>query len=188
MYCAGAWGVINILTDQYPDETRWTLSRITTTGGASINEIVLEGDPDSSETLFTNEVCLDGGDYVFVIYDDACDGIFSPGYYEVIVEGKIVARNGAFYNFLETISFSVPFTATVPKTADPNAKPCEDTHDGCKGWASLGECEHNPDYMLMHCPISCDSCPEPERELLGTIAKYGKAQKVQGEDSSKPSK
>lgn len=81
--------------------------------------------------------------------------------------------------------------ATVPKTADPNAKPCEDTHDGCKGWASLGECEQNPDYMLMHCPISCDSCPEPldlsteERELLGTVAKYGKAQKVQGEDSSK---
>jgi len=110
MYCAGAWGVISILTDQFPTETRWTLSRVTTRGGASTNETVLEGNPDSSETLFTNETCLDDGNYIFVICDDYSDGISSPGYYEITVGRKIVARSGAFSGAEETILFSVPFT------------------------------------------------------------------------------
>jgi len=108
LYCAGAYGVISILTDKDPTETRWTLSRVTT--GSLTKEIVLEGDPDSSFKLFTNVTCLDDGDYVFIIYDDYGDGICCAGYYEITVGGKIVARGGAEFGAEETIEFSVPFT------------------------------------------------------------------------------
>src|SRR6056300_321953 len=37
---------------------------------------------------------------------------------------------------------------------------CEDKEQECGHWASLGECEKNPNYMLVNCPVSCDSCPK----------------------------
>ena len=33
---------------------------------------------------------------------------------------------------------------------------CEDNHVSCEAWASQGECEKNPDYMLANCKKSCD--------------------------------
>ena len=36
---------------------------------------------------------------------------------------------------------------------------CEDNNGSCEFWASLGECDRNPDYMLSFCARSCDSCP-----------------------------
>lgn len=39
--------------------------------------------------------------------------------------------------------------------------------------------------MLVNCPISCDSCPEPldlsteQEDLLDAVAKYGKPQRVE---------
>eukprot|EP00584_Thalassiosira_punctigera_P024711 CAMPEP_0172554422 /NCGR_PEP_ID=MMETSP1067-20121228/54494_1 /TAXON_ID=265564 ORGANISM="Thalassiosira punctigera, Strain Tpunct2005C2" /NCGR_SAMPLE_ID=MMETSP1067 /ASSEMBLY_ACC=CAM_ASM_000444 /LENGTH=492 /DNA_ID=CAMNT_0013342791 /DNA_START=82 /DNA_END=1560 /DNA_ORIENTATION=- len=68
---------------------------------------------------------------------------------------------------------------------------CEDKEPDCPGWARLGECENNPNYMLGHCPISCDSCPEAtsfsddEEELLDAVEKYGKPQRVEGVDAPK---
>jgi len=62
---------------------------------------------------------------------------------------------------------------------------CEDKEMECKHWASMGECENNPKYMLFYCPISCDSCPEPldlskeEEDLLDAVANYGVPQKVE---------
>ena len=63
---------------------------------------------------------------------------------------------------------------------------CEDKEEKCGHWASLGECEKNPKYMLVNCAVSCDSCPEQrvisaeERELLAEVAKYGEKQRVEG--------
>ncbi|KAL7460273.1 hypothetical protein ACHAXS_000736 [Conticribra weissflogii] len=68
---------------------------------------------------------------------------------------------------------------------------CVDTNPSCRSWASVGECDNNPNYMLIYCPISCDSCPEKydrsleEEELLKKVAKFGKPQKVEGQDSPK---
>ncbi len=35
---------------------------------------------------------------------------------------------------------------------------CMDNNDHCKGWAELGECQKNPDWMLPNCKESCDQC------------------------------
>ena len=35
---------------------------------------------------------------------------------------------------------------------------CNDEHDSCEMWASVGECNNNPNYMLRSCRKSFDSC------------------------------
>ena len=35
---------------------------------------------------------------------------------------------------------------------------CTDDDENCSGWADVGECEINPDYMMDHCRLSCDIC------------------------------
>ncbi|KAI8505489.1 hypothetical protein Bbelb_166780, partial [Branchiostoma belcheri] len=35
---------------------------------------------------------------------------------------------------------------------------CQDNHDSCSYWAGIGECQNNPDYMLVNCRDSCDIC------------------------------
>ena len=35
---------------------------------------------------------------------------------------------------------------------------CRDEHDQCTFWASQGECSANPQYMRVHCGLSCESC------------------------------
>jgi len=63
---------------------------------------------------------------------------------------------------------------------------CVDEHPRCGEWADAGECENNPGYMLHHCPVACDSCPDPvdlaadDRALLAAVAAYGKPQKIEG--------
>ena len=35
---------------------------------------------------------------------------------------------------------------------------CEDTNNNCEDWAKRGECSSNPQYMLIYCRESCESC------------------------------
>ena len=43
---------------------------------------------------------------------------------------------------------------------------CVDNNDQCHGWASIGECEKNPNYMLNNCKLSCNVCtPSQSGEL-----------------------
>jgi len=35
---------------------------------------------------------------------------------------------------------------------------CQNNHDLCSYWASLGECREFPDFMLFQCPLSCQVC------------------------------
>lgn len=35
---------------------------------------------------------------------------------------------------------------------------CVDNHEKCGEWASIGECENNPNWMLKNCEISCNVC------------------------------
>ena len=44
-------------------------------------------------------------------------------------------------------------------TATPPRIPCIDAEETeCPNWAKRGECTNNPQYMLIHCRKSCDSC------------------------------
>ena len=46
----------------------------------------------------------------------------------------------------------------APLTESINATTCEDREGDCGGWASLGECERNPSYMLSSCTRACGAC------------------------------
>lgn len=35
---------------------------------------------------------------------------------------------------------------------------CEDNNHYCASWATRGECQRNPGYMLVYCRLSCDVC------------------------------
>ena len=53
--------------------------------------------------------------------------------------------------------------ALAPKGANadgapPDAKECVDRHEACKGFAEGGECDINPGWMIINCPVSCNSC------------------------------
>ena len=121
IYCENV--EINILTDRYPEETSWTLSQIISNNNELITEIVLEGNPSEKENRYSNEICLDYGEYNFTIYDTYGDGLLRitggggyniDGYYNILLYGNVIAHGGDFgYN--ETTSFSV--TRNRPSTS-----------------------------------------------------------------------
>lgn len=37
---------------------------------------------------------------------------------------------------------------------------CVDNNISCSGWASYGECQNNPNYMLTYCKKSCGVCTD----------------------------
>jgi hypothetical protein len=41
------------------------------------------------------------------------------------------------------------------KDASNNTTTCVDTNQNCAAWASRGECQKNPGYMLKNCCKSC---------------------------------
>jgi hypothetical protein len=42
---------------------------------------------------------------------------------------------------------------------------CPDTHAGCAAWASHGECDANPGWMVAACAWSCGACPSLAHRL-----------------------
>lgn len=80
------------------------------------------------------------------------------------------------------------FTAATEEEVmdSPN---CEDQNPRCADWAAAGECAANPNYMVYHCPVSCDSCPAvvdgDNGDLLKAVAEYGEPQTVAGKDAEK---
>ncbi|QQP58563.1 Metalloendopeptidase, partial [Caligus rogercresseyi] len=47
--------------------------------------------------------------------------------------------------------------ATTMSPLKPSTK-CVDTNKFCASWATQGECEKNPAWMLKYCQISCKEC------------------------------
>ena len=55
--------------------------------------------------------------------------------------------------------------AMIPKGANAKGKPmeaeinkCHDRHKQCETFKNQGECEKNPGWMIVNCPVSCNSC------------------------------
>ena len=44
-----------------------------------------------------------------------------------------------------------------PPPTDPPSD-CQDLNANCAYWASTGECQSNPGYMIPNCPKSCNVC------------------------------
>ena len=105
--CAGdAMDVtINILTDNYPDETSWD---IVDSDGNYVDGIA-GGSLVDSATMYSWTLTLDPGTYTFTIYDGAWDGIccfYGEGYYELLVDGGLIAAGGEFGE-MESHTFTV---------------------------------------------------------------------------------
>lgn len=60
------------------------------------------------------------------------------------------------HQFVAVASTSAPTSAPPAPPA-----PCPNNHPDCAYWASVGECERNPDYMLVNCMESCGACQGP---------------------------
>jgi ShK domain-like len=58
----------------------------------------------------------------------------------------------------------------VPPDHD-NSATCPDLHETCEYWASLGECNANPKYMLKNCPKSCHVCQWTKSQIDREVRK-----------------
>ena len=57
-----------------------------------------------------------------------------------------------------TLCFVVTDVPVDPSEAIPDAPNCEDMDQHCEAWSTLGECEKNPQYMLVNCAKACRVC------------------------------
>jgi hypothetical protein len=86
---------VEILTDEYPEETTWELVNAN-------NQVIATGGPYAQQsTLYTTEVCApNDACYTFIIYDSFGDGIccqYGDGNYQVLdAQGSVVADGGNF--------------------------------------------------------------------------------------------
>jgi len=105
----------NIKSDQYPEETTWTLSKVNDT------EVILRGFADKRYTEYQYEttMCLENTQYEFTIYDSFGDGLTEGGQYNVTVGGTVIMEGGDFLDDEmrarnTSILFSIPFTEISP--------------------------------------------------------------------------
>jgi hypothetical protein len=43
---------------------------------------------------------------------------------------------------------------------------CADTDETCEAWATQGECQRNPRFMMASCNKSCDACVNPHTGIV----------------------
>jgi endonuclease I len=94
-------GALSLTTDNYGSETSWVITDASST--------LYSGSSYSSSTSYSEDVCLDDGDYVFTINDTYGDGIccsYGSGAYNLVVAGNSVASGGNFGSS-ESTSFSI---------------------------------------------------------------------------------
>jgi len=74
-----------------------------------------------------------------------------------------------------------PVVTTKPATEAPYVKPaCKDQNKYCATWARLEECQKNPSWMLVYCPVSCNQCSltcEDNNVYCSTWAEMGECSK-----------
>jgi hypothetical protein len=73
--------------------------------------------------------------------------------------------------FLASLAFILLFTANFVNPAEQTceldgtcADNCVDQAVECQVWAQENQCDSNREFMLSHCPKSCDACAEEVEE------------------------
>mmetsp|Transcript_4049 Transcript_4049/g.7243 ORF Transcript_4049/g.7243 Transcript_4049/m.7243 type:complete len:232 (+) Transcript_4049:55-750(+) len=118
-YCIDVDVGINVFTNNWQDETSWTLSRI---NSSNVMETFFKGSAEFVKNLhsYADKMCLERGEYEFTIYDSKgdgiCCGVFGNGYYNMTVDGKVIAQGGEFER-KETTSFSIPINMNQTLTS-----------------------------------------------------------------------
>lgn len=72
--------------------------------------------------------------------------------------------------------FNIETDGNVVNNAKEND--CQDDHIKCFDWSQIGECDHNPNYMLRNCRRSCLQCPDQRDELAKLIEEEKKKRRV----------
>jgi hypothetical protein len=81
---------VKIRTDDWGYETSWTLSDSSST-------TLMSGAEYGNNQIYTDTACLpNNAEYVFTIFDDWGDGIYSPGYYRVTAGSTVLAQGSNF--------------------------------------------------------------------------------------------
>ena len=96
---------VEILTDNYPGETSWDLVHV---DGDSVVASIFTGELIDLATLYTWDLDIPSGGYVFTIYDTFGDGIccaYGEGYYRLILNGIEIATGGEF-TATESVTFN----------------------------------------------------------------------------------
>ena len=135
----GSGIMVNIYTDTYNGETSWQISDLTSV-------VASGGDYPESFVLYQELLCLEDGCYTFTINDSFGDGIccaYGEGYYELIVNGEIIATGGEFSSN-ESVTFCVGGSEM-----------------GCTDEAA---CNFNPNASMDDgsCTYDCFGCTDPE--------------------------
>ncbi|MFA3791066.1 endonuclease [Aliiglaciecola sp. SL4] len=100
--CVTTSGSFNLTTDNYASETSWQIENAQSGVEAS-------GSGLSNNTSYSEDLCLDDGDYTLTINDSYGDGIccsYGSGSYELVIDGTSLTSGGNFGS-IETFSFSI---------------------------------------------------------------------------------
>ena len=95
---------IEILTDNYPEETSWVLYQ-----DGSLLASISQGSLNSQGTLYTWDYEVPAGEYRFVINDAYSDGIccgYGVGEYNLYLNDELIATGGQF-GASETVEFTI---------------------------------------------------------------------------------
>ena len=84
---------VKVRTDSYPSETSWTV----TGEDCSRSGALAERDYADPDTIYVDKITVcEGGMYTFEIFDSFGDGIYSPGFYSLKLDGVEIQRGGDF--------------------------------------------------------------------------------------------
>lgn len=103
--------ILDINFDDFAEETRWELYDLNGVSPVLLNS---GGDNEAYDALDSESIsvrlCIDSGDFGFVIYDAFGDGIccsFGEGSYTLTLNGEVIRSGGSFTNF-ELTEFTAP--------------------------------------------------------------------------------
>ncbi|KAI8494649.1 hypothetical protein Bbelb_278750, partial [Branchiostoma belcheri] len=70
----------------------------------------------------------------------------------------VTDADGGVYTCTADNGVGTAATLNVTVVGCPDISTCTDSNSYCPSWASIGECDNNPGYMLPNCPLSCGVC------------------------------
>jgi len=112
------WVKLMVTFDEYESETTWELLQINSTSEykfASATESLKDG-------VYDGSLCLPEGQYKFIIYDSAGDGICCGGSYNLTSYGIVIIQGGQF-GASETTMFDLPFDPSSVVTTSTTLAP-----------------------------------------------------------------
>ncbi|MBC8377211.1 MAG: T9SS type A sorting domain-containing protein [FCB group bacterium] len=98
--------IVQVLTDNYPYESSWNVYN----SSSEIVASIAAGDLTEAGVLYEWAIGLEPGTYLFEMLDTYGDGIFAPGYYQVMHGTNILVGPGGDFDTQEITPFVVEST------------------------------------------------------------------------------